>query len=332
MPLILTPRHLTQRAHFYQQFGQMTAAGLSVVKTLETLERNPPSASFREPIRALIAQISQGATVADATRSLGRWMPEFDIALIQAGEQSGRLDVVCKLLANYYEDRARSVTRMLTDIAYPALVLHVAVFVFPLISLFNGGTMVEFVLRTGGTLAAIYAAIFLVIYGAQGARGVAWRASLETLLHPIPILGTARQSLALARLAAALDALTNAGVTIIEAWTLAAAASGSPAIMQIVTGWKSQFADGKTPAELVKSSTVFPELFANLYYTGEISGQLDETLRRLQTYYHDDGSRKTHLLAQWIPRLIYFCVAGYVGYRVVSFYAGYFNQINTIMN
>src|SRR5580704_1528202 len=124
MPLILTPRELTRRAHFYQQFGQLTAAGVSVVQTLEMLQRNPPARSFREPITLLLAQISQGATVADAMRSLGAWMPAFDIALIQAGEHSGRLDAVCKLLAHFYEDRARMLSRMLTDLAYPAFLLH----------------------------------------------------------------------------------------------------------------------------------------------------------------------------------------------------------------
>jgi len=328
MPLILTPRQLNLRSHFYQQFGQMTAAGLSVPKTLETLERNPPAASFREPIRHLLAQISQGATVADATRSLGRWMPEFDIALIQAGEHSGRLDAVCKLLASYYEDRARMLTQMLTDVAYPAFVLHCGIFLFPMISLFNGGTLLGFVMKSFGTLTVLYTLAFSLIYAAQGRHGLAWRRSLESLLRPIPVLGTARQSLALARLAAALDALTNAGVTIIEAWTMAAAASGSPAIQSAVAAWQLQLAGGQTPAELVKSCPLFPELFGNLYYSGEISGQLDETLRRLHTYYQEDGSRKTHLLAKWVPQIIYFGVAGYIGYKVVHYYAGYFNEID----
>ena len=69
--------------------------------------QNPPDASYRDPIREIKTAISQGATVTDALRRLGDWMPPFDIALIEAGEKSGRLDAVCKLLASYYEDRAR---------------------------------------------------------------------------------------------------------------------------------------------------------------------------------------------------------------------------------
>ena len=331
MALILTPRELTRRAHFYQQFSQLTAAGVSVVQTLEMLQRNPPSASFRQPIATLLAQISQGSTVADAMRSLGAWMPAFDIALLQAGENSGRLDAVCKLLAHFYEDRARMVSRMLSDLAYPAFVLHFAIFLFPMISLFRGGTMTNFVIESFGTLIVLYVWIFLLIFLGQGSRGAKWRSTLERILRPVPVLGTALQSLALARLAVALESLINAGVTIVEAWQMAAAASGSFAIQRAVRNWKPLLADGHTPAELVKSSGLFPEMFGNLYYSGEISGKLDETLRRLHTFYDEDGSRKIHLLAEWVPRIIYLFVAAWVGFKVIQFYTGYFNQINQIM-
>lgn len=332
MPLILTPRELTRRSHFYQQFSQLTAAGVSVVQTLEMLQRNPPAASFRQPIAALLAQISQGATFTDALRSLGNWMPAFDLALIQAGEQSGRVDAVCKLLSQFYEDRAKMLSQMLRDLAYPLFVLHFAIFLFPMITLFAaGGTIFGYCLKTFGVLILLYTATFLAIYTLQGRRGTAWRSHLETILRPVPLLGKARQSLAMARLAAALDALTNAGVTIVEAWQLAAAASGSPAIQRTVLSWKPLLAGGQTPAELVKSSPLFPELFGNLYYTGEVSGQLDESLKRLQTYYQDDGSRKSHLVAQIFARGVYFAVAGFVAYKVIGFYMGEVNQWNQVM-
>ena len=114
----------------------------------------------------------------------------------------------------------------------------------------------------------------------------------------------------LSRLAAALEALLNAGVTIIQAWEMAATASGSPAILKAVLAWKPQVEAGQTPSEAVNASSQFPELFANLYHSGEISGQLDDSLRRLRDYYQEEGTRKLHLLAQWVPRFIYFVVAG----------------------
>ena len=81
------------------------------------------------------------------------------------------------------------------------------------------------------------------------------------------------------------------------------------------------------PAEAVRGCRHFPELFANLYSSGEVSGKLDETLRRLHVYYQEEGTRKLRALAQWTPRLIYLVVALMIAYRVVRFWMGYFQQI-----
>jgi type II secretory pathway component PulF len=331
MALIITPRQLSQRAQFYQQFGQMTAAGVSVVNTLEMLSRNPPARAYREPLRQIILNLSHGSTLTEAMRRLGSWVPSFDLALIQAGEHSGRLDAVFKLLAGYYDDRARLLRQMIADLAYPLFVFHFAIFLFPFISFFSNGNITLYLMKTFGILIPLYAVVFVIIYATQGRRGLEWRSILERAIRPIPVLGTGRHYLALARLAAALEALINAGVTIIEAWDMAAAASGSPALQRAVADWRPAVVAGQVPAEAVRNSSQFPEMFTNLYSTGEVSGQLDETLRRLHNYYDEEGRRKLHLVATWFPRFIYLCVAGIVAFKVINFYAGYFNQINEIM-
>ena len=217
----------------------------------------------------------------------------------------------------------RSCVSMISDLAYPAFLFHMAIFLFPFIAFFSNGNLSLFLWRTFGVLIPIYVGIFLLIKSMQGRRGAGWRAFMERVLSPVPVLGTARHSLALSRLSAALEALLNAGVTIIQAWEMAATASGSPAILKTVLAWKPQLETGQTPSEVVNASSQFPELFANLYHSGEISGQLDDSLKRLRDYYQEEGSRKLHLFAQWGSRLIYFAVAGYVAYKVIGFYTAW---------
>ena len=84
---------------------------------------------------------------------------------------------------------------------------------------------------------------------------------------------------------------------------------------------------GQTPAEAVTACGKFPDLFANQYHSGEVSGKLDETLRRLHTYYQEEGSRKIHTVAQWLPRIIYLIVALAIGYYIIHFWMNYFQQI-----
>src|SRR5260370_31379492 len=127
---------------------------------------------------------------------------------------------------------------MLAELDYPMFVFHFAIFLLPFLSFFRTGNLPLYLMQTFGILLPLYAVVFFIIYATQGRRGMKWRSFLERALRPIPVLGTGRHYLALARLAAALEALINAGVTIIEAWDMAAAASGSPAIQRAVADWR----------------------------------------------------------------------------------------------
>ncbi|MBI2948884.1 MAG: type II secretion system F family protein, partial [Verrucomicrobia bacterium] len=243
-------------------------------------------------------------------------------------EQSGRLDACFKLLSDYYRDRAELVRKTIAQLRYPLFLLHFAVFLGPFPELFSTGNLAGYLTQTLGVLAPLYAIAFLMILACQGRHGESWRSLLERFFRFVPILGNARRHLALARLSAALEALLNAGVSIVNAWELAAAASGSPALHRTVSTWRPRIeAGGEPPSEILSESAEFPELFANLYHTGEISGSLDDTLRRLHKYYQDEALRKLQLLAEWFPRLIYFAIILMIAYRVVTFWTGHYGGI-----
>lgn len=331
MPFVISPRQLQQRAELYHQLGQLTAAGVTLLSALELLERNPPSGSDRTPLRHVLQSINDGRTFSDALYGTGRWLTSFDIALLHAGEQSGRLPQCFRLLSEHYADRARLARQVIGDLLYPVALLHLAVFLFPFPQLFLSGNLAPYLAQTLGALAPLYLVVILALYALQGRHGEAWRETLEKILHPIPLLGAARRSLALARLAAALEALISAGVTIIEAWQISALACGSPALRRAVASWPPGLGDGQTPAEALGQCRVFPEVFVNLYRTGEISGKLDDSLRSLHQYYEEEGTRKLHLLAKAGPRLFYFLIVLLVAAKIISFWLGYFQQLDNVI-
>lgn len=339
MPLIVTPGQLNHRAEFYHQLAQLTSAGLGVLPALEQLQRNPPTRSFRAPLQRCFGVLAEGLPVADSLRA-ANWLPEFDLTLIEAGERSGRLDACLRQLADYYYERARIAKQFIGHLIYPVILIHFAVLVFlvilPFASPFGkshfSASPVWLLVRAALVLLPFYLVTALLIYAGQSRHGEKWRSFLEKLLRPVPLLGSGRRSLAISRLAMSLEALISAGVNIVEAWEIAAAASNSPALRRAVANWKPQLAAGRTPAELVHASPFFPETFANLYHSGEVSGKLDETLQRLHAYYHEEGSHKINLVAQWVPRLIYFSVALVIACEVVHFYMSYFNYVNKVTN
>jgi type II secretory pathway component PulF len=319
--LIITPGQLKQRAELYHTLGALLSAGLTMPKALEQLQSNPPSRSLRVPIAQWRRLLIEGASVGDAVGQMGDWLPAFDVALVNAGDHSGRLDACFKLLAGYYEERSQVARKVISDLLYPAFLFHFAVFIFAFLDYLKPGHgVMRFSFVVLGILVPIYAAAGFVVFAGQGRHGEKWRSVVENILRPVPMLGVARRCLALARLAAALEALLNAGVIITSAWELAVAASGSPALGRAVRGWKEEVESGATPAELIKQSPQFPEMFASLYATGEISGRLDDALGRLHRHYQEEGSRKMRMIAEWSPKLVYYIVMLLIAWHIVSFY------------
>jgi type II secretory pathway component PulF len=336
MALIITPGQFTQRAELYHQLAQLTAAGIGVVQALEQLQRNPPSRSFREPLRRQIENIKQGSSFTDSLLATSGWLPDFDIALIEAGERSGRMDDCFRVLADYYHERARITKQTISQMAYPVGLIHFAALVFLIIVPFAGSqfnaSLTMLFLKAALILSPLYLGTALMIFALQSKHGEGWRSLMERVLRFVPFLGKARYYLALSRLSLALEALINAGVNIIQAWELAAHACGSPALRRVILAWRPQVESGITPAAVVSNCPQFPEMFANFYNSGEISGKLDEALARLHRYYNDEGNRKLQVFAEWTPRVIYGIVAAIIAYKIIQFYTGYFKQISTITN
>jgi type II secretory pathway component PulF len=336
MSLTVTPRQLNQRAEFYHQLSQLTAAGIGLLQALGQLKRNPPARSYREPIQHLLNELAQGRTFAEALKQVTNWLPEFDISLIEAGERSGRLEACFRLLAEYYTNQARVTKQLISQLLYPIGLVHFAALVFVVILPFAKSqfhaSLPLLLIKAVLILSPLYLLTALFIYATQSRRGESWRALIELLLRWIPLLGKARHYLALARFSAALESLLSAGVHMFQAWDLAGSASGSPAVRRAVVAMKPNLVAGQTPAEEIRKHPVFPDLFANLYASGEVSGKLDETLKRLYTHYQEEGTHKLESFAQWLPRLIYMIVAVMIAYYIIQFWMGYFNQISTITN
>lgn len=309
----------------------LVTSGIPMISSLEMMERNPGRGVNAARMRNVAQLLREGLTVTEAFREAGGF-PEFDAALIEAGDKSGRLDQCFKLLSVYYQERAQTLRAVISGLLYPIFLFHMAVVLFPFLEWFRTSNTTRFAVQVFGVLLPLYFITALIIYACQGRHGEKWRSVIEKIARPIPILGKARRQLALARLSAALEALLNAGVPIISGWEMAAAASGSPALRRTVTGWQTDLESGATPAELVSSSRAFPEPFVNLYHTGEVTGKLDEALTRLHVMYRDEGSRNLKLAGTVFPKAVYACVALLVAWKVVSFYLGYFKQLNDVMN
>ena len=327
MAWITTPRSLDQYAELYHQIGGMLTSGVTLVQALELIRASPPAPAFRGRLDRILGELKQGSTFSEALEQQRGWLPEFDVALIAAGEKSGRLDACCHRLSDYYRDRAKLVRGLLSDLAYPAFLIFLVILVFPpgsLARLVWQGDVAGFVLPRLKVVAVLALAELLILILNRSGRGGWWRGVWEEVLHRVPVLGKARRSMALARMAMALEALLNAGVNVLKSWELAATASGSPALGRAVGRALQGMAAGETPGEAIGQTGVFPGKFVSLYRSGEVSGRIDQSLKYLCQDYTDEASRLYKRIAEWTPRLVFILIAAMIGYFIVTFYLAYF--------
>jgi type II secretory pathway component PulF len=261
------------------------------------------------------------------------WLSEFDAALLTAGEESGKMDSAFRLLARYYTSRAKIIRDTISGLIITFITLNVFLLVFPIGYLQDlaRGIMnnqyeqcLPFIIEKIVAFGILYGGIWFLIFASQGNRGGGWRAAIESLFSAVPLLGTSVKYLAVARLAMALNALLSAGVPVIRSWELSAAACGSPHLKNQIIKWTPELESGVTPSEMVAQIRYFPDMFAQLYQSGEISGKLDETLTRLHTYFEDEGFRKLQAFCRVLNFVIYFTIAITVAIFVINFWRQYF--------
>jgi type IV pilus assembly protein PilC len=334
--MTFTPGQLNRRAELYSQLGSMITAGVPLIQALQMVSNNSSLRASRKTISVLIEHLKNGLTFQESMARVPGWMPEFDKALLSAGEHAGRLDATFKQLGVYYATRAVIIREAISSMARTGLTLHLFLLIFPLQYFFNFvlgivnnnyALCIPFIIERIAAFVSLYALIFFIIFACQGNRGIRWRSIVETLTQLIPVLRTAQKYLVLSRLSASLEALVTSGVSIIKSWPLAAAASGSSRLIKEVAGWETELQAGATPAELVSRTHYFPDMFKNFYHTGEISGKLDESLNRLQNYYREEGFmilRKFTSILNWA---FYFLVAVLVGYNVIRFWLHYYQNL-----
>src|SRR6185503_10922724 len=98
-----------------------------------------------------------------------------------------------------------------------------------------------------------------------------------------------------------------------------------------VAGWPPLLEEGVTPAQLLAESRAFPELFSTMYNTGEISGTIDDSLVRLQRLHQERGTSQFRIIADWLPKIVYFIIVIYVAYCIINAYMSHYNQLGEIL-
>ncbi len=328
--IFVTPSVIKHRADFFYQISSMLDAGLALPRILQTLGSGSASADLRTLALKLKSEIEEGSSFYEACDLWISWATSFEKALLQTGETSGTLDRTCKILADYLDRKASLYRQTISQLIYPLMIGHAALLVFP-ISLIQGllkaGGVEAFLISKAITFGAIYGLALVGLWFYQKSSTEASIRIKSALFSWVPVLGASLKELSLARVAMSLHALLNSGASMTRSWKLASETGSNESIRKEVESWIPQIENGgSSPAELMDNSKVFPTIFVAHYQTGEASGKLDDSLKRIESYYTENGMMKLTHFCTWVPRLVYFIIAIVVAFQIVGTYSAMFQQ------
>jgi type IV pilus assembly protein PilC len=333
--------NVKQRAVFASKLSALTNAGVPVVRSMDLLAGQQINPMFRRALRDVSLVINEGNSLADAFR---RWPQVFDrltIAMVEAGEAGGVLDETLARLARLLEEIARIRNQIRSALAYPVIVLVLAILVFLGMTIFVipifgdiykslGGELPVFtqimlnvseLMRSGYVvlligLIIVLAAFLLAFYNTpKGKRFV------DRLLLRLPLFGDLLQKAAMAQFCRIFSALSRAGVPILYSLEITAQTSGNAVVSDGILAARSLIQDGVLLSKALKDQgSVFPDLALGMMSIGEETGEMDAMLSKVADFYEDEFSTAVKSLTALLEPLMIVFVGGIVGAILVAMY------------
>jgi type IV pilus assembly protein PilC len=190
-------------------------------------------------------------------------------------------------------------------------------------------TISNFVAGVGGLIVLILL-IALAVAFVQIRKTEKGRAATDAVFLKLPIFGILLRKVAVAKFTRTLGTLISSGVPILEGLEITAKTAGNKVIEYAVMEIRQAVSEGKTIAEPLMKSGVFPPMVTHMISVGESTGALDAMLGKIADFYDDEvDNAVSNLTAMMEPMLMVF-LGGSVGFIVIAMYLPIFKLITLV--
>jgi type IV pilus assembly protein PilC len=141
----------------------------------------------------------------------------------------------------------------------------------------------------------------------------------------LPALGATMKKIAVARFTRTLGTLLSSGVPIIEALTIVAKSSGNVLIEDAIMGVAGKISEGKTMAEPLGETGMFPSMVVQMIGVGEQTGAMDQMLNKIADFYEDEVDVAVAAMASLMEPVMMVGIGGMVGFMMVAMYMPIFD-------
>jgi type IV pilus assembly protein PilC len=336
-------------AIFTRQFSTMIDAGLPLVQCLNILSEQSESKNLRDVTGRVARSVEQGSTLAEALRRNPRTFDDLFVNLVEVGETGGILDTVFQRLAAYIEKAAALKRKVKSAMIYPASIMGVAGMVVVFMLTFVIPTFTKMFKDLGAELPLptqivvwlsdfMRSYILLIVAGVVGCffalrayyRSDKGRSIIDALLLKLPVIGTLIRKVAVARFTRTLGTLVSSGVPILEGLRITARTAGNKVVEKAVMQCRAAVTAGKTLAEPLKASGVFPPMVIQMISVGEQTGALDAMLSKIADFYDDEVDTAVGALTALLEPVMIVVLGVVIGGLVVAMYLPIFKLVTLV--
>jgi type IV pilus assembly protein PilC len=319
--------------NFTRLLSSLLSAGVPLSRALVILQKEAANPTARARWKEIHDLVVDGVALADAMARFPDTFPRVYVAMVEAGETGGFLDVVLAQIADFQAREKEMRGKVMTALLYPIilLILALGVLIFLLVffiprfqTIFTGfgaklPALTQIIVSTSefmrayGLIAAIVigVTIFMLrswLVSEQGRR--AW----EGFILKVPVIGSLVAQFAMSRFSRMLGTLLGAGVPLINGLNVARRSIGNQVLVDAVTNSIERVKEGKQLGpSLGDCRSLFPGSVLEMISVAEESGKLDQELVRIANVTENDLDRQLKASVALAEPLMLFFIAAFIG-------------------
>ncbi len=326
----ITPRMLE---NFTRLLSSLLAAGVPFSRALVILHRESAEPVAKAKWKEIHDLVIDGMSLSKAMERSPETFPRVYVAMVEAGETGGFLDVVLAQIADFQAREKELKSKVMTALMYPVILLILAmgvlifllVFFIPRFQTIFAGFNAELplitqlivkaseIVRGYGLFlgAAAIVAFFMLRTWLNSPKGRRW---WEGLMLRISLIGPLVAQFAMARFCRMLGTLLQAGVPLISALNVARRSIGNQVLIDAVSDSIDRVKEGKPLGKsLAQNRALFPGAIVEMISVAEESGTLDTELMRIATVTEGDLDRQLKSVVALAEPVMLFVIAALIG-------------------
>jgi len=328
---------LQELATFTQQLGNLLKSGMPLTVALNSMTHLETRGIPADVSRELRQDVMEGRSLSDSMAKQPRIFSDLYVNMVRAGESSGALVEVLRRMADHFERFAEVQSKLSSALIYPAFVAVTGLgimfffmtYMLPkFMSIFDGMNvelpmMTQILVGISKMFSSywwlmILTVIAVIILFKRFQATADGRLKIDEWKMKIPLFGKVIRLNLFGQFARTLSTLLENGVPVLTALKITEQIIPNRIVKQAIAKTREEVTDGKTIAQPLARSKVFPQLMVDLVKIGEDTGDVPGALKNVADTYENELSIALRVMTNMIEPVLIIVMAIGVGFLLLS--------------